>query len=61
MKEEQYSGLIQPGETCKFSDECYFKEMACNGEGCPVSDGMTVKHTFSCGAYRLFKLTERIW
>lgn len=50
------NGNIPAGETCSFSDECYFKEIACNGEGCPVAENCTVDYDFSCGAARFFNL-----
>ena len=52
-------GLIRAGETCPYSDKCPFKELASNGKGCPISDGKTQAINFSCGAARLFRLTNK--
>jgi hypothetical protein len=51
-------GFFPKDITCPFSDECPFKSMACNGNGCPISDGNTVDYKFSCGAARLFDLLD---
>jgi hypothetical protein len=51
-------GFIPENTTCPYSDECTFKYTACNGEGCPVSNGDTVDYKLSCGAARLFVLLE---
>jgi len=53
------SGWIPPGNTCAYSDECRVKRDACNGNGCPVSDGKTVPHRFSCGWARFIKIVKR--
>jgi len=50
------NGKIPAGVSCPYSYECEFKYVACNGEGCPVTEGNTVDHDFSCGAARLFAL-----
>jgi hypothetical protein len=58
MKVLNENGCIPENTTCPFSDECTFKHMACNGDGCPVSNDGTVDYEFSCGAARLFELLD---
>lgn len=49
-------GSIPAGESCFASSACEVKHMACNGNGCPVSDGKTIDRCFSCATVRLFEL-----
>ena len=49
------AGLIEAGESCCYSDECKGKDMACNGDGCPIADGKATDVDFSCGLARFFK------
>ena len=52
-------GLIPENTVCPFTDKCgYFKDVACNGNGCPASTGDN-KVDFSCGAARLFDMLEK--
>lgn len=49
-------GYIAEGDTCPFSDKCDCKESACNGNGCPVSDGKRHTVDFSCAIARFYEL-----
>jgi len=54
------NGRIPPNTTCSYSNKCgRFKITACNGEGCPVCDGKTTDHEFSCSISRLFVIQEK--
>lgn len=46
-------GFIPAGETCAYSDNCYGKIGACNGEGCSICNGKTSSRPVSCGLARL--------
>lgn len=52
------NGCIPAGELCFARDECTFKEMACNGEGCQVCK-TPIKIKMSCGMARAFELIEK--
>jgi len=54
------NGRILSGTTCPYSKDCgSIKVTACNGQGCPVSEGKTTKVNFSCGAARGFDMINK--
>jgi len=54
------NGRIPANTSCPYSDECgSVKNTACNGKGCPVSEGQTIESDFSCGAARLLDMVNK--
>lgn len=51
-------GRVPAGSSCPFSARCGLKEVACNGDGCPVSDGKTTGVAFSCAVARAFEMFD---
>ena len=55
-------GIIPAGFSCPYTNECGdFKDVACNFEGCPVSNGKAVGNNFSCAAARAFDIFSDIF
>lgn len=60
MSSKLIGGNVPAGESCPYDDECDFKDIACNGTGCPVSNGKTQSIPFSCGLARFFVLCNNL-